>query len=746
MADKLEHLRAFLSQTFESYIIEIFLNYCNDEEYEEANIKEDIEEPKDSSIYDHMQSVLQWDDTQTNQFIQALHSAIHPQIEPQPQTDTDTDSDDMDEIYGYSEHPNTVVKPQQHSKEFQSILNVLSMSYKADIVDIFSRFCTEQEYLETSNIKEDISEDNDSIILEHMQSQCHWNKSQSQAFIKTLSDIVNGEKKVSKPLVVQPIAHTSPSMAYRSTIHQQFGLHRLLEELFGIAIPPINRTPSHMITQPTYKYHYSVNNPHGALAIKPPSQPPSLPNLKSNCNETKTNTTAIKDYTNVDVETRARISLRKALRQKYQNQQLQLDQHRPVQPLFVSSSNVIPLLHDVHNFEDDDDWNTVTTNDLIHNTHNKYDNLMPNITKNVDDMVGLLNIGATCHMNAVLQALNCSDMYRDFLLDQVKELKYDAKYAAKYKIQNQSVTELHNQYTRQQKATIELKNLMRSLHDKDKRAVSTRALVRSLPKRWRPGKQQDSNEFAKFVLNYVWETIDQSSIMKNIYDKTGFDWTEIHQLKQLRLDPYSHGMLNYTTKCLQCNSKSAKFEAFFDLALALSNHKEDKVSTKKLIEEHMKEEQLTKDNAYFCNKCMRNVEAVRFISIVRPPKLLLICFKRYQVNIHTQSREKIMTNVDCPLLLQIERDIYDLQNHEKVPYILYAVVVHHGLNAQFGHYYTIGRHSDDALKCYTSNSLGDGNWYRFDDSRVSKSSYEQLNALPMHDTPYMLFYLRVEDN
>eukprot|EP00483_Globobulimina_turgida_P003033 UN03038 len=126
-----------------------------------------------------------------------------------------------------------------------------------------------------------------------------------------------------------------------------------------------------------------------------------------------------------------------------------------------------------------------------------------------------------------------------------------------------------------------------------------------------------------------------------------------------------------------------------------------------------------------------------------------------------------MQSVDCPLLLQIERDIQDCSNHVIVPYILYAVVVHHGHNAQFGHYYSICRHSDDALKCYNYrnnksqninlsndikeqqqndniyNRLDGGNWYKFDDERVTKSSYKQVKSLPYHDTPYMLFYLRV---
>ena len=81
-------------------------------------------------------------------------------------------------------------------------------------------------------------------------------------------------------------------------------------------------------------------------------------------------------------------------------------------------------------------------------------------------------------------------------------------------------------------------------------------------------------------------------------------------------------MLNYTTKCLNCKGKSAKFEAFFDLSLALPNSKKrlkSKLETKKLINDHMKPEKLSKDNQYFCNRCQRKTHnAMRFISIIRP--------------------------------------------------------------------------------------------------------------------------------
>ena len=111
--------------------------------------------------------------------------------------------------------------------------------------------------------------------------------------------------------------------------------------------------------------------------------------------------------------------------------------------------------------------------------------------------------------------------------------------------------------------------------------------------------------------------------------------------------------------------------------------------------------------------------------------------------------------IDCALLLHIERESQD-----DVAYVLYAAVVHNGSDAQCGHYYTIARHSSDAHTCYrnfvaaavaarnenkATGALKGGNWYKFDDANVTRSSHQHLVSLPFRDTVYMLFYLRVGD-
>lgn len=752
------------------------------------------------------------------------------------------------------------------------------------------------KYSAKINILEDIEDDDDSFIIEHMETECNWNKQQCDKFGNALYKIITGQDKISQdqqdidnkktstattttkasasttiPTSIPTPIHTftpfmTSSKPYSSNVGNgynynfdstapyrplqvNFGapfntaslssntsrystksyLKELIINLFptkrkkskGIdyrqrnnvvnkwGIPLLNdqttmqnitnkhngnknyknyknnnnnnnnsnRYQAQTMKQAMSKHNYSIKDSKEGLIIhKDKSKDKDEKKTKTNnMNDIYAINDALedeyddttKDLLHVDVETRARISLRKAMKQQFKDGTFHEKNRKPI---FYAVDASFPFMDDNTEFEEDDDWSTANCFNFNDINDMSWRSTTIGNNKNFNNFVGLRNMGATCYMNAVLQAINCSDIYRNFLLHKITELKFCAKNAKKYKLQHQKLHQVQAQYSKQQRATVELKNLLRNLYEKKQRVISTRSFISTLPKRWKPGKQQDSNEFAKFILNCVWETIDQSAILKEIYDKLNFDKTEVFQLKQLRLDPYTHGMLNYTTQCLNCKGKSAKFEAFFDLSLALPNSTKklkSKLQTKKLINDHMKPEKLSKDNQYFCNRCQKKTHnAMRYISIIRPPKILLIVFKRYQLDFELNQRQKIMTAVDCPLLLDIDRDIHDKHNNETVSYILYAVVVHNGKNAQCGHYYTIARNSNDAYKCWQNSkniqtdhditkddgkenndlydNLDGGNWYRFDDALVTKSSYLELSQLSKRDTPYMLFYLRCD--
>ena len=58
-------------------IIDTFINYCNEEEYDLTNIFEDISNINDSCIYEYMQNKFKCNNKQTNTFIQKIKHYIN---------------------------------------------------------------------------------------------------------------------------------------------------------------------------------------------------------------------------------------------------------------------------------------------------------------------------------------------------------------------------------------------------------------------------------------------------------------------------------------------------------------------------------------------------------------------------------------------------------------------------------------------------------------------------------------------
>ena len=114
---ELEDIRSVLIKYYEQDIIETFMSYCCEEEYDLTNIFEDLSDINDSCIYEYMQNKFKWNDQQTNQFIQQLtHSTTY-------------------------KHKDN----KKSSNQLEFISNNLSIRYSTNIIKIFCDFCQEQE-------------------------------------------------------------------------------------------------------------------------------------------------------------------------------------------------------------------------------------------------------------------------------------------------------------------------------------------------------------------------------------------------------------------------------------------------------------------------------------------------------------------------------------------------------------------------------------------------------------------------
>merc|ERR1719242_2952754 len=107
----------------------------------------------------------------------------------------------------------------------------------------------------------------------------------------------------------------------------------------------------------------------------------------------------------------------------------------------------------------------------------------PEIRSTATDKAGLSNLGSTCYMNSVLQALFLSDDFRLKLMAS-KSLKYHKDGDGG----NGKMAE--SEWTRLQRMVQSLQSVFGHLQCTKRRAVSTRKFVDLLPAPWTGGRQQ----------------------------------------------------------------------------------------------------------------------------------------------------------------------------------------------------------------------------------------------------------------
>lgn len=135
------------------------------------------------------------------------------------------------------------------------------------------------------------------------------------------------------------------------------------------------------------------------------------------------------------------------------------------------------------------------------------------------------------------------------------------------------------------------------------------------------------------------------------------------------------------------------------------------------LETMQKKEDMGKDCLVDCEKCQKKTEREVCYLVERAPKLLLMQLKRFKTdyNPKTQSIEKrkVCTMVELHESVQIKDQKFDL----------YGVVNHYG-EIDKGHYTACVKKPED------------GQWFLYDDEKVSKISFKDVNT----EGAYLLFF------
>lgn len=335
---------------------------------------------------------------------------------------------------------------------------------------------------------------------------------------------------------------------------------------------------------------------------------------------------------------------------------------------------------------------------------------------NKKGLCGLKNLGNSCYMNVIIHSLNrCYPLLNYLFTNEYK------------KHLNKSRPEHF--------LLVTLDNIMRSLYYKNSIVTPDKLyeLVIILAKQngysdITANNHCDSHEFLQFLLEAIHKSVSHQVIM-NIdgSPKNDIDNDAINALKQWRttyqndysdiIDMFTGQFITRLTRQGDTKPYSTVYEPFNNLSLEIVDENGNQLTT--LYECLNKFTQ--PDEIYDSS----NNKACITRNFWNTPDTLIIFLKRFKYDTNSNRLKRINHNVEFSI-----DDVLDLSpymkgyNRNKAKYRCFSVVHHLG-NHLGGHYYNFVKNTD-------------GNWYKFNDDIVSKSSTPIVSG-----NVYCMFYERI---
>ena len=193
------------------------------------------------------------------------------------------------------------------------------------------------------------------------------------------------------------------------------------------------------------------------------------------------------------------------------------------------------------------------------------------------------------------------------------------------------------------------------------------------------------------------------------------------------------GQLKSCVSCLKCGHTSKVFDPFMDLSLNVpapgsSIGGAASISLVDCLNRFIKEETLTGSERFYCSHCKKHQDSTKKLEVWRLPLVLVLHFKRFAYS--AVLRRKLSQDIQFPLRECLDMTPYCTTNPRLTngtpcsgQYQLFGVINHMG-SMEGGHYTSF------------CQSPKDGQWYEFDDARVTKVNPSTVGG----PSSYILFY------
>ncbi|CAA0841814.1 Ubiquitin carboxyl-terminal hydrolase 3 [Striga hermonthica] len=336
---------------------------------------------------------------------------------------------------------------------------------------------------------------------------------------------------------------------------------------------------------------------------------------------------------------------------------------------------------------------------------------------------GLENFGNTCYCNSVLQALYFCVPFREQLLEYYSNNKTPAD--AEENLLT-CLADLFLQISSQKKKT---------------GVLAPKRFVQRLKKQneiFRSYMHQDAHEFLNYLLNELVDILDkearaiksdQEAPHKITNGPTNISSKSPQKEPVITWLSFFQGILTNETRCLCCETVTARDETFLDLSLDI----EQNSSITSCLKNFSSTETLNAEDKFFCDKCCSLQEAQKRMKIKRPPQILVIHLKRFKYIEQLGRYKKLSYRVVFPIELKLSNTVEDAD----AEYSLFAVVVHVGSGPNHGHYVSLVKSHNHWL------FFDDENVEMIDESVVQTFFGSAQEYSSNTDHGYILFYERL---
>uniref|UniRef100_A0A673WYZ0 Ubiquitin carboxyl-terminal hydrolase 2 n=1 Tax=Salmo trutta TaxID=8032 RepID=A0A673WYZ0_SALTR len=241
--------------------------------------------------------------------------------------------------------------------------------------------------------------------------------------------------------------------------------------------------------------------------------------------------------------------------------------------------------------------------------------------------------------------------------------------------------------------------------------------------------QQDAQEFLRFLLDGLHNEVNRVTVrprgssedLDHLPDREKGDrmWSKYLEREDSKIVDLFVGQLKSSLTCSTCGYCSTVFDPFWDLSLPIAKKGYGEVSLMDCMSLFTKEDVLEGDEKPTCYRCKARRRCTKKFTVQKFPKILVLHLKRFS---EARRTSKLSTFVNFPME-KLDLREFASENSINAVYNLYAVSNHSG-TTMGGHY-----------TAYCRNPTS-GEWYTFNDSRVTPMSSSQVRS----SDAYVLFY------